>query len=127
DAGQVQAQFSNGEANFQSLQVKAERRFARQSFLAAYTFGKNLDNGPAPFNLGHNLNSHNQPQDALLLALERAPADNDIRHNLVVSYTYELPFGRGHFYSGWEVNGIFSARSGLPVNVVRNPQDKGYE
>ena len=128
DAGQVQAQFSEGESNFQSLQVKAARRFARQSFQAAYTFGKNLDNGPAPFNLGHNLNSHNQPQDALQLALERAPADNDVRHNLVVSYTYELPFFHGRrWLGGWQVNGIFAARSGLPVNVVRNPQDTGYE
>jgi hypothetical protein len=128
DAGQVQAQFSEGEANFQSLQIKAERRFARQSFQAAYTFGKNLDNGPAPFNLGHNQNSHNQPQDALQLALEHAPADNDVRHNLVASYTYELPFfRRRRWLGGWQVNGIFAARSGLPVNVVRNPQDTGYE
>jgi hypothetical protein len=128
DAGQVLAQFSEGEANFQSLQVKASRRFTRQTFQAAYTFGKNLDNGPAPFNLGHNLNSHNQPQDALQLGLERAPADNDVRHNLVVSYTYELPFARrSRVLGGWQLNGIFVTRSGLPVNIVRNPQDTGYE
>jgi hypothetical protein len=28
---------------------------------------------------------------------------------------------------GWQLNGILTARSGLPVNVVRNPQDTGYE
>jgi hypothetical protein len=138
--GQIQAQFSEGSANFHSLQVKANKRFSiHLSFLAAYTLGKNIDNGPAPFNLGHNLNSHNQPQDPLNLSLERAAADNDLRHNLVVSYIYELPLGKGQRFlpnltglsravlGGWQINGIFVARSGLPVNVVRNAQDRGFE
>jgi hypothetical protein len=126
--GQVQGQFSEGSANYHSLQLKASRRFSRGlSFLAAYTFAKNIDNGPAPFNLGHNLNSHNQPQEPFLLNLERAVADNDVRHTLVASSLWQLPFGRGRVLGGWQVNGIYTARSGLPVNVVRNPQDNGYE
>ena len=138
--GQVQAQFAQGAAGFHSLQVKALKRLSSGlSFLAAYTFGKNLDNGPAPFNLGHNLNSHNQPQDPLNLTLERAPADDDVRHTLVASAIYELPIGKGQrflarrggwtgaVWSGWQINGVFIARSGLPVNVVRNPQDAGFE
>uniref|UniRef100_Q01SJ9 TonB-dependent receptor, plug n=1 Tax=Solibacter usitatus (strain Ellin6076) TaxID=234267 RepID=Q01SJ9_SOLUE len=126
--GQIQGQFSEGSANYHSLQLKASRRFSRGlSFLAAYTFAKNIDNGPAPFNLGHNLNSHNQPQDPFLLNLERAVADNDVRHTLVISSLWRLPFGKGPVLGGWQVNGIYTARSGLPVNVVRNPQDTGYD
>jgi hypothetical protein len=140
DLGQIQGLFSEGSADFHSLQVKANKRFSRRlSFLAAYTLGKNMDNGPAPFNLGHNLNSQNQPQDPFNLALERAPADSDVKHNLVASYIYELPFGKGQpllaslrgwpqaLFGGWQVNGIFAARSGLPVNVVRNPHNTGFE
>ncbi|MCU1238510.1 MAG: TonB-dependent receptor, plug [Candidatus Solibacter sp.] len=119
--GQMQAQFSEGSASYHSLQLKASHRFHRGlSFLTAYTFAKNLDNGPAPFNLGHNLNSHNQPQDPSRLNLERAAADNDVRHTFVGSGVYELPFG-------FQFNAIVTARSGLPVNVVRNPQDSGFE
>lgn len=126
--GQIQGQFSEGSANYHSMQLKASRRFSRGlSFLGAYTFAKNLDNGPAPFNLGHNLNSHNQPQDAFLLNLERAAADNDVRHTLVTGSLWELPFGKGRLSGGWQINGIATARSGLPVNVVRNPQATGYE
>lgn len=138
--GTIQAQFSEGEAGFNSLQVKASKRFSRNlSFLAAYTFGKNIDNGPAPFNLGHNLNSHNQPQDATQLSLERAVADIDIQHNLMLSYVYELPFGTEQRFlsglhglpqmllGGWRISGIVAKHSGLPVNVVRNPQNAGYE
>ncbi len=138
--GQVQAQFSEGSANFNSLQVKATKRYSRHlSFLASYTFGKNIDNGPAPFNLGHNLNSHNQPQDPLNLSRERSVADNDITHNFVLSYIYELPFGRGRRFpgnghrvwqavvGGWQINGIFTAHSGTPVNIVRGIQELGFE
>jgi hypothetical protein len=28
---------------------------------------------------------------------------------------------------GWQINAIFVARSGLPVNIVRNAQDLGFE
>ncbi len=138
--GQVQALFSEGMANFNSLQVKATKRFARNlSFLVAYTYAKNMDNGPAPFDLGHNLNSNNQPQDPLNLSLEYAVADNDVTHNLVASYIYKLPIGKGQRYlpmlrgwtqalwGGWQMEGIFSVRSGLPVNVVRNAEDTGYQ
>jgi len=119
--GQIQGLFSEGSANYNSLQLKASRRFSRGlSLLAAYTFAKNIDNGPAPFNLGHNLNAHNQPQDPFLLNLERAVADDDVRHTLVASGVWQM-------FHGWQLNGILTARSGLPVNVVRNPQDTGYE
>ncbi len=138
--GQVQALFSEGMASFNSLQVKATKRFShRLTFLVSYTFAKNMDNGPAPFDLGHNLNSENQPQDPLNLSLERAVADNDVRHNLVASYIYELPLGKGQRFlpnlkgwsqvlcGGWQMNGIFTARSGLPVNVVRNGQAASFQ
>ncbi|HWB83785.1 MAG TPA: TonB-dependent receptor [Bryobacteraceae bacterium] len=138
--GQVQTLFSEGSASFHSLQVKMARRFSENlSFLAAYTFGKNLDNGPAPFNLGHNLNGNNEPQSPFDLSLERAVADDDVRHSMTASFMYELPFGKGRRYlgglsgparailGGWQINGIFAARSGLPVNVVRNAQLKGLE
>ncbi|MBZ5568574.1 MAG: carboxypeptidase regulatory-like domain-containing protein [Acidobacteriia bacterium] len=138
--GQIQAQFAVGSASYNALQVKATKRYSSHlSFLASYTFGKTMDNGPAPFNLGHNLNAHNQPQNPLDLARERSVADDDITHNLVFSYIYELPFGRDRQFpgnrssiwravlGGWQVNGIFVAHSGSPINVVRGIQDSGLE
>jgi hypothetical protein len=101
------------------------------SFLASYTWSKNIDNGPAPFNLGKNLNRNNQPQDPFNLGAEVAGADTDVTHNLVVSGIYELPFGRGKrffaawhgarqaFLGGWQLNTIFVSRTGLPVNRDR--------
>ena len=122
DVGRIEAQFPQGRSEYHSLQAKVTRRFSRGlSLLAAYTYGKSLDNGPAPFNLGRN---NQAPQDPFNLDAEWGPAGNDIRHNLVGSFLYELPFtGTGvvaRLLGGWQVNGIVNARSGLPVNVIRN-------
>jgi hypothetical protein len=129
--GMIQAQFSEGSGSYHSLQVKANKRLSRGfSMLASYTFGKNMDNGPAPFNLSGE-SAIQQPQDPFRLDLERGLSSNDVKHNLVVSSIYELPFGQGKRFlsslkgvkqailGGWQINGIFQARSGLPVNVVR--------
>ena len=110
--GQIQALFAEGSAGYNSLQAKARRRWHALTFLAGYTFAKNIDNGPAPFNLGHNQNSHNQPQDPFNLTAERAVADTDVRHSVVASFAYT--------FHGWALMGIFTSRTGLPVNVVRN-------
>jgi hypothetical protein len=137
DFGPIDAQFAQGSGSYHSVQVKADKRLSHSlSFLGSYTFGKSLDNGPAPFNLGRN---NQQPQDALNLTAERAVSSNDIRHNLVFSYIYELPWGNGKLWlshlkpwqqailGGWQVNGILQMRSGLPVNVVRNSKLFGHE
>lgn len=128
--GVIQGQFSEGSGNYHSLQVKADKRFTRgTSFFAAYTFAKCIDNGPAPFNLGRN---NQQPQDPFNLGAERAVCGNDIRHNLVSTLIYELPFGKGKRFltdlnpaletilGGWQINSIVNVRSGLPVNVIRS-------
>ena len=61
---------------------------------------------------------------------EWGPAFHDVRHNVVFSGTYELPFGSGKAFGGdwsgpmnailggWRIGGIFQARSGLPITVI---------
>jgi len=113
------------------LQVKVTKRASRNlSFLASYTYGHNIDNGPAPFDVGHVGN--NTPQNPYNLQGEVGNADDDIRHNFVFSGLYRLPIGHGQRFfgdwgnvqefilGGWQINGIFVARTGLPFNVVFN-------
>lgn len=129
--GQIQALYSAGWAQYHSLQLKATKRASRNlSFLASYTFGHNIDNGPAPFDLGHVGN--NTPQNPYNLSQEVASADDDIRHNFVFSGLYRLPLGRGQRFfgnwgnvhelllGGWQINTIFVAHTGTPFNVVYN-------
>ncbi len=129
--GVIQGQFPVGLSDYHSLQVKADKRFSSGfSLLVSYTLSKNIDNGPAPFDLGRN---HQQPQDPFNLAAERALASTDQRHNLVISGIWELPIGRHAtgwqrmVIGGWQLNGIGVLHSGLPVNVVRNGSVTGYQ
>jgi hypothetical protein len=112
------------QSNYNGLQLRAERRFAGgMSFLAGYTWSHSLDSssrgsGAATFH-----------QDRRNLRADRASSDFDVRHNFVLSYTYELPFGRGKRYApgsrildeaigGWVVNGITTFMTGFYLTPV---------
>ena len=61
---------------------------------------------------------------------EWGPAFHDARHNVVLSGTWLLPFGKDRRYGsnwgtftdlllgGWQLGGIINARTGLPVTVI---------
>jgi hypothetical protein len=136
DLGQIQYLTDSGFGAYNSMQLKVSKRQSRNlSFLASYTYSHNLDNGPAPFNLGH-INNDN-PQSPYNLRAEYASADSDLRHNFVFSGLWYLPIGRGqHFFSqwntvenailgGWQLNAIYVMQSGTPVNVVRGNNPTG--
>lgn len=119
--GQFSLGLTNGIANYDSLQVKLEKRFSQGfQLLGSYTYSKCLD-------LGSNQNT---PIFFGMLHQNYAVCDYDLPQNLAVSSVYELPFGKGrHFMSsahpivngflgGWEIAGILSARSGLPFTPV---------
>ncbi|MBI3679448.1 MAG: carboxypeptidase regulatory-like domain-containing protein [Acidobacteria bacterium] len=105
-------QWSNYNAGF----VKLEKRAARGlSLTGAYTWSKFLDSGAA----GQNMYNRRP---------ERGLADNDVRHNFISSWVYELPFGKGQPWNisnsllnavagGWQVNGIVNFRSGMPYSI----------
>lgn len=103
---------------YNSFQFTAEKRYSQGlTFLAGYTYGKALDTAG-----GDNGGGPQSPWD---IRAERGSADFDIRQRLVLSWTYELPFGRGrkfgsgargwqdHVIGGWNINGIQSFMSGF--------------
>ncbi|MGB6974339.1 MAG: TonB-dependent receptor [Terracidiphilus sp.] len=127
--GKIQYLTDTGASNYTSLQVKVTRQASRDlSFLASYTYSHSLDNGPAPFNLGSNNDSPQNPYD---LRSEWASSDSDLRHNFVLSGSYNLPFGKGQaigsnwgavanaIVGGWRYSPVFRMQTGTPVNVIR--------
>jgi hypothetical protein len=117
-----------GQATYDALQVRAERRFARGiSLLLAYTFGKSLTDvgGGAWYGF-------NQPtiQNYYDLRSEKAISPIDIANRVVVSFQYELPFGKGKsilrssnrivqaLAGGWHVNSVGVMQTGLPLSLV---------
>jgi hypothetical protein len=70
------------------------------------------------------------PQNPANLKAERGPAEFDIRHRMVVSYIYQLPWGHNRRWGqswnkatdlllgGWQISGIHVVQSGLPLTSV---------
>lgn len=117
-----------GSSNYNSGYVKVERRFkGGLTFQSSYTFAKLLDTGGivSPGDLSDGLGRDPlRPQD------ERGRSFFDARHRFVASYVWQLPFGRGKSFGKdwsrvvdqalgqWQVNGIITLQSGLPITPV---------
>lgn len=106
------------------LDKKASHGFAA---LISYTFAKSTDNE------GGNIDNQSAIQDYNNPAADYASSDFDVRHTVVASPIYELPFGKGQAFAhngrvmdalvgGWQVSAIVTASSGLPF-TVRTTQD----
>jgi carboxypeptidase family protein len=99
---------NSGNSNYNSLQVSAERRARDLTFLASYTYSHSLDDVSAKFD-------PRDPQRAY------GPSSFDLRHNLVLSYNWDLPFahllGARRITTGWHVTGISRFYTGTPVSV----------
>jgi hypothetical protein len=92
-----------GNSNYNSLQIMLRHAGGPLQLLAAYTFSKSLDQSS---NLGEEVNPLNPSLSTALSAF-------DIRHNFVVSYSYQIPHSHG-----WEFSGITRFSSGLPVTLI---------
>ena len=116
-----------GNSTFHSFQMRVQKRFsAGLSFLASYTNAKLItDADAAETFLGPNAAF----QDLYNLRLEKSVGAMDVSQRLVVSLTYELPFGRKKFiganwhpvvnavFGGWQVNGIMQFQGGFPIAI----------
>jgi hypothetical protein len=115
-----------GKASFNAFNLKTERRFASGfSLLVAYSWSHSIDTDSGGNFGSPNLNPAN-------FQLDRGNSDFDIRHRLVGSLLYELPFGKGkQFFNsasgfvnqligGWQLNLIPSFQSGV-VRSVTSP------
>ncbi len=124
--GEITQQESSGDSNYHSLQARLQQRLAfGLSLLGAYTFGKSIDNASGVFS---SLGDPNYPQNSFNLAGERGRSGFDIRHRFSLSYSYELPFGKGQkgaakaLLDGWQTFGVITLQTGRPFTVALLPE-----
>jgi Carboxypeptidase regulatory-like domain/TonB dependent receptor-like, beta-barrel len=111
---------SGASSNYHALQVSFSKRLSRGLQIDGnYTWAKNIEEG-----LTH--------QDSYNIRGDRGLATIDIAHRLVISYLYELPFGKGRAFfgnasglldalvGGWQFNGITTFQSGTPLTITAN-------
>ena len=106
----VQAE-STGNSNYNALWANAKKQFAHGlSFNVSYTWSKSLDY--------NSLSSQGVVQNSYNVRGDRGLSDFDVRHRVVGSALYELPFHSNQFVEGWQLGAIVQSQSGNPVNIV---------
>ena len=124
-----------GNAHYNSLQVKAETKSSRYGIYAliGYTYSRTYDNGFAD-GLGSNYGATYYPLPGFN-TLDWALSGLNLNNSFIASVIYDLPFGHGkHFGSGWggpantvlgnwQVTVIEKITSGFPVFVVDSSND----
>ena len=120
----------NRNSVYHSAQVKVEKRFAQgASMLISYTWAKlisDTDTLTAWLEPGGGLGVQNWYN----LHAERSVTLYDVPHRAVMSFIYDLPFGKGKKFmngtnggvsrlvGGWGINGITTFQSGNPLNMT---------
>ncbi|HEX8179678.1 MAG TPA: TonB-dependent receptor [Pyrinomonadaceae bacterium] len=125
--GSVNAQVSDGNSNYNALNLELKRRFANNfQFLASYTWSHAIDDSS-------DLQTLLLPQNVFNLRAERANSLFDQRHRFVFSGVLTAPdaWRSGdtlhRFMSGFVVAPIFEISSGRPFNIITNTDTNNDE
>jgi hypothetical protein len=122
---------SRGNSNYNSLQMRFQQRLDfGLAVLASYTWSKSIDDAS---NIFTSAGDPNFPQDSNNLKPERGRSNFDVRHRLSLSYSYDLPFGKGQphldnrgwistLLTGWQTFGIVTLQTGRPFTVALLPE-----
>jgi hypothetical protein len=131
--------FSRGDSSYNALEMDVNHRFSEGlSLRGVYTWSKALDDGDSLNSTTAN-NAPGLVSNPFDLRADRGRATYDARNIGVINAVYELPFGRGktfagdvsgwsdHLVSGWSINSIVTAQSGLPFTpqLSYNPTRNG--
>lgn len=108
-----------GHTSYNALTVQAQKRVSRVlSFTAQYTWGKSMDDLGTPVNYADR-------------GAEYALSTLDVTNQFIGSFVGQIPYGRKRrfgasagrlknaFLGEWNINGIVSLQSGLPVQISR--------
>ena len=123
--GQIEYRDPLGTATYHGLDFTLERRFRTGlAFRAAYTWSKSIDNTAEHLSA---YGSNSFGQNGYDFHTWRGLSDFDVPQRLVMSYIYELPFGKGkalashgwlsYVVGGFQTSGSLTLASGRPFTV----------
>jgi len=125
---------SIGNATYNGLQNVFHKRFSHGfDFQAAYTWSHAIDDAADP--LVAPFGNRNIARNSFDLKEERGSSDYDLRHRLILSSVYQLPFGPGQPHlqkglasrvlGGWQLSGLSAFQSGKPFDIYSS-RDSEY-
>src|SRR5207253_333169 len=120
---------STAESTYNSLQVSLTKRLSKGvQLLASYTYSKSLDNASGNSDSAGDLAADTAAigGNQLDSSANRGVSDFDRTHRFVLSYLWDLPgpavaarsTAARLVLSNWQVAGIITAMSGLPIDIV---------
>jgi hypothetical protein len=108
--------YDGGWSSYNGLATRFTKRFGTGMYLnVAYTYSHTIDLG--------NTDDFSASQ-CCFKTIDKGNGDYDVRHRFVLSYVYDLPFGKGQHYAsglsgaanklaeGWQVSGITTFSTG---------------
>ncbi|MFL6215309.1 MAG: TonB-dependent receptor domain-containing protein [Blastocatellia bacterium] len=117
---------SDGRSNYNALIFSLDSSQLRRYGLRAglrYTYAVNKDNLSTTFSEDQNGNFNLGYLDPFNPDLDYGYSNNDVRHRFVANFTWDIPAPREakgwvkQVIGGWQLNGIYTARSGAPFSV----------
>ena len=122
-------------SNYQSFVISAEHRYYNGlTTLVSFTGGKLLDDASQVVTY---IGQAGTKQDFYCRKCEKSVSSQDVSRRLVASATYEIPIGRGKKYfnglpkaadfvlGGWQMNGIATFQTGIPLAIANGGNTTG--
>jgi hypothetical protein len=129
--GRVPGTFWNSDGIYHALETQVQKRMGHGlSGQVSYTWGRTIDSASGSTD-GDQFRNGLSSQFFFDPRLRRGPSDFNQTHNLVLSYTWDLPNPKAlpsvlnWVASGWELGGIFQASTGVPFTVTIAPDPLG--
>jgi hypothetical protein len=124
--GPVTVRDNAGDSIYHGAQLTVERRFSHGLLIhGAYTYSKLLDDGSDVFGPtgGNTFNRNDFAQNPLCQKCDRGPSIFDVRHRIVASYIWDIPYfhNSSNLFMGviktvtrdWTVSGTTTAQTGF--------------
>jgi hypothetical protein len=120
---------SIGNANYNGLQARLERRLAQGlSATVSYSWSKSIDTGG---NISTSAANSGGAQNARNLGAERGLSDFNVPQRLVASWVWDLPLSMknnklvNEAVTGWQLKGILTLQKGNPFTVYDGTDQSG--
>jgi hypothetical protein len=106
------------DSNYHGFQTTLRKRFSNGlQFNANYTFSKAMDDISDSFTT-KNAGAAAYPTDSENPHFDYGPADFNVKHRIVASFVYDLPFEKSsRWLGGWNVSGIVTWQTGPDFSI----------
>jgi hypothetical protein len=109
---------TDAQSFYNSFQLCVSQRNAHNlSWQVSYTFSHSIDDASSNVSIDA-VNEPPTTQDPFNRKGDRGRSGFDIRHNFAANVVYELPFGRGRQFGGWQISAIANVHSNVPFTPV---------